>query len=252
MSNRDDFLRKTEILAAMDPEQIQKPHNIPIPVYIQEAENLYVWALDDKDALTRAGLSWEPVEDLPVRIGALKEAEAVWNAIRISIPDAATKWAKGYPGAYELKNQIRHAFRYAFRNRPALLEKLRHTGAGRTHAAMIQALVNLEELGTANADLLESVGFDMTLLEKADRKADELRRIFSEATNSRLRFPEAQDIRNRAYTHLREAVEEIRTCGRFVFKGNKERLYGYRSNYLRSRNIKHRKEKTEKKQGVEG
>ena len=98
MSNRDDFLRKTEILAAMDPEQIQKPHNIPIPVYIQEAENLYVWALDDKDALTRAGLSWEPVEDLPVRIGALKEAEAVWNAIRISIPDAATKWAKGYPG----------------------------------------------------------------------------------------------------------------------------------------------------------
>lgn len=42
MSNRDDLLQKSEILAAMDAEQIQKPHNIPIPVYVQEADNLYI------------------------------------------------------------------------------------------------------------------------------------------------------------------------------------------------------------------
>jgi len=246
MSNRDDLLQKTETLAAMDPKKIQKPHNIPIPVYCQEADILYIWALDDKDALTAAGLAWELVEDLPLRLGALKEAEAVWNAVRIGTSDAAAKWAKERPAAYDLRKQIRQTFRYAFRNQPALLEKLRRTGEGRTHAAMIQDLINLEELGTANAGLLESTGFDMTLLEKADRKADELRRIFSEATNSRLRSPEAKDIRNRAYTHLREAVDEICRCGRFAFKGNKERLYGYRSNYLRRRNIKRRKEKTEK------
>lgn len=202
--------------------------------------------------MTGAGLSWELVEDLPVRIGALKEAEAVWNAVRISIPDAAAKWAKEHPGAHDLKKQILHAFRYAFRNRPDLLEKLRHASKGRTHASMIQDLINLEELGTANAGLLESVCFDMTLLEKADRMGDELRRIYSEATNSTRRFPEAKDIRDRAYTHLREAAEEIRRCGRFVFKGNKERLYGYRSNYLRNRNINRRRKKAEKKEGGEG
>ncbi len=252
MSNRDDLLHKSEILAAMDAEQIQIPHNIPTPVYIQEAENLYIWAPDDKEALTGAGLSWELVEDLPVRIGALKEAEAVWSAVRSAVPDAAAKWKKERPGAYDLKKQILHAFRYAFRNRPDLLEALKQTTGGRTHAAMIQDLVNLEVVGTENAGLLESVGFDMALLDKADRLTVELRRMFAEATDSRLRFPGAKDIRNRAYTHLREAVDEICRCGRFVFKGNKERLYGYRSNYLRSRNRKRRKEKTKKKEGVEG
>ncbi|MCP5106608.1 MAG: hypothetical protein GY950_24700 [bacterium] len=249
MSNWDDLQVKSEILAAIDAEQIRIPHNIPIPVYIQETENLYIWVLDDKEALTGAGLSWGQVEDLPVRIGALKEAEAAWNATRNTGPDAAAKWAQEHPEAFDLKKQILHAFRYAFRNRPDLLEALRQTSEGRTHAAMIQDLINLEVLGTANAALLEPVGFDMALLDKAGRMADELRRMYAESTKSRLRFPEAKTIRDRAYTHMKEAVDEICKCGRFVFKGNKERLHGYRSNYLRSRNINRRKKKTEKKEG---
>ncbi len=37
--------------------QIKSPHNIPISIYIQEAESLHHWALEDKEALTAAGLA---------------------------------------------------------------------------------------------------------------------------------------------------------------------------------------------------
>ena len=39
--------------------------------------------------------------------------------------------------------------------------------------------------------------------------------------------------RNRAYTHLKEAVDQIRRCGKFAFASQPERLKGYASAYGR-------------------
>lgn len=40
-------------------------------------------------------------------------------------------------------------------------------------------------------------------------------------------------MRNRAYIYLKQAVDEIRDCGKYTFACNPERLKGYRSEYLR-------------------
>jgi hypothetical protein len=43
-----------------------------------EADNVYHWCQPDKDALAATGLDWSIVEDIPVRSGALGEAESIW------------------------------------------------------------------------------------------------------------------------------------------------------------------------------
>ena len=43
-------------------------------------------------------------------------------------------------------------------------------------------------------------------------------------------------IRDKAYTLLKWAVDEIRECGRFVFWRTPERLKGYSSPYWQARN----------------
>ena len=40
-------------------------------------------------------------------------------------------------------------------------------------------------------------------------------------------------MRDKAYTHLKQAVDEVRECGQYVFWRNEARLKGYSSRYFR-------------------
>ena len=60
--------------------------------YHQEAEYLEQWCQRDKDKLTSAGLSWDVVKNLPYRIGASRETQAVWAAKRFQRKEAQEKW----------------------------------------------------------------------------------------------------------------------------------------------------------------
>ena len=53
--------------------------SISVPVFLQEAENLYDWCMTDKEKLLQVGLNWDFVEDLPVRTGALRLIHTRWT-----------------------------------------------------------------------------------------------------------------------------------------------------------------------------
>jgi len=40
-------------------------------------------------------------------------------------------------------------------------------------------------------------------------------------------------MRDKAYTHLKQAVDQVRECGQYVFWRNEARLKGYGSRYFR-------------------
>ncbi|MGD2086544.1 MAG: hypothetical protein PVH61_10205 [Candidatus Aminicenantes bacterium] len=63
-----------------------------------------------------------------------------------------------------------------------------------------------------------------------------------------MEYSKAKKIRDQAYTHLKEAVDEIRLFGQYVFRQNKDRFIGYRSNYIRQLKSKQRR-KTKKNRG---
>jgi len=232
MSNLGNYQTKLEEFSAIPADQIVTPSNIPVGTYVQEAERLYHWCREDREELTGKGLSWELVENLPVRSGALMEAESRWNAQRFSRKEAGKKWALEFPEAYDLRNVILHDFRFAYREDEWLTGRVKTISEIGGHADMIQDLNDLAVLGKENPDPLTAINFYMTVLDKAAQLADEKGSLWAEASCDISGYKEAKEIRNRAFSHLKEAVDKIRVYGRYIFWRNEARLIGYRSAYL--------------------
>jgi hypothetical protein len=238
MSTKSDYDAKIDVIRAVPTDQVKVPSSIPVDEYVQEAENLFKWCQPDKEMLTHKGLSWDIVDDLPLRSGALREAETVWNAHRFGRKEAEKQWLEKSDLAYELRNEVLHEFRYAYRNDAELSARIKAISDGNGHADMIQDLNDLSKMGRDNPDPLIAINFDMTLLDGISELMDELAPLLAEATRDRTGYKESKVIRDQAYTYLKEAVDEVCACGQHVFWRDEDRKKGYRSKYLRRQRSK--------------
>ena len=238
MSNRDDYEAKLEAIRSIEDSRIVMQQRFPVDVFLQESEELYYWSRDDKEPLTGAGLDWELVTDLPVRCGALREAELIWSVQKRWGKEANREWAKQSPIAHELRKEMIRQFRFAFRKDPQLMKMMKGFAANTSHASMVQNLNDLSVAGRNNIPLLEAIGFDLSLLEKAAEMSSDMAKLLARNDGAKMEYGSAKRIRDQAYTYLKEAVDEIREYGRFVFRNKKERLAGYRSDYIRKLNLR--------------
>ena len=82
--NQIDYLaQKIEVIKAIPDDKIISPGNVPMKVYIQEAEFMYKWCQPDKDKLIANHLDWSLVEDIPARVKALKELQSLWKDTKL-------------------------------------------------------------------------------------------------------------------------------------------------------------------------
>ena len=232
MGNQEYYEKKLEVIRAIEDDKIETPHNIPVGIYAQEADSLYGYARDDKDALAAVGLPPELVDDLPIRIGALREASSNWNVYQKTEKKNAREWKTRAPLAYNLRKRLLTDFRHAFQDHPQQMKAVRNIAKGKSHDKMIRALNDLGVLGKKNLQLLEAVNFDMSLLDKAVQISKEMAKLLPDVNKERREHSELKKIRDQAYTHLKEAVDKIRSNGKHLFRDNKSRLKGSRSSFI--------------------
>lgn len=244
MSDQSDFETLLPTLQAIAASDI-KTCPMPIGLYAQEAENLFHWANQDRELLLGAGLDGNLLDELPMRVGALREAEARWQLEFRTRKEASERWARESPEAYQLRDNLLRSFRYAFRKHEDLLQKVALVAEGEGHADMIQDLSTLVVLGRAQSELLAGIHFDVALLDTAAQTVDELATLLAAANGEKLGDNDGRALRDQAYTFLHEAVEEIRACGKYVFFDNDARSRGYTSAVYRYRNRAGSKSKTE-------
>ncbi|HNX55346.1 MAG TPA: hypothetical protein PLG33_00790 [Prolixibacteraceae bacterium] len=230
MSSSTDYNELLPIFAEMNSADVLTP-NIPIDVFVQEAENLYHWCVDDQNALTRVGLNWNMVTSLPTRAGACREAQSLWVKEHNTRKLAEQAWKKEAPAAFDLRDQLVHDFRFAFRKFDNLSARVEEIAQGDTSSDMVQDLNDLATLGRANGDLLGTIGFDFSLIDKAATLSDRMGDLLGATNGERKEDSEALLIRDKAYTYLKQAVDEIRECGKFAFWRTPERLKGYSSEH---------------------
>lgn len=152
-------------------------------------------------------------------------------------------WVRESLKGHALRKELIHHFNFAFRHDSSLIKKVKEIAKKSTRDYMIHGLYDLNTLGRDNQDLLIKIGFDFTLLDLAVKKYDELTTKNAAASFDSKDYLEAKTIRNQAYTHLKEAVDLIRECGKFVFCRNAYRLKGYRSNHLRKSKLRNTRRK---------
>jgi len=236
MSSISDYNDLLEQIQSISSENTLAP-TMPIDVYVQEAENLYHWCNDDKARLVAAGLDWSFVTNLPARAGACREAQSRWIKERKTHQQAEQEWNKKSPEAFNLRDNLTHAFRYAFRSKGDLLSRIADIEQGDTNSDMVQDLNDLSVLGKANVDLLKAIGFDLSLLDTSASVSYEMGDLLGATNGEREKDNEAMVIRDKAYTLLKMAIDEIRECGKYVFWRTPEMLDGYSSDFWKKRNI---------------
>lgn len=228
--SKENYDAKVAVLEALPQDQV-KPPKTPIDAYLQEAEDQFVWAGEDKEALESKGLDWTFVTDLPLRTGAARHAQSIWNAERYGQEEAARAWNEESPKAFEFRNDLLADLRFAYRKRVDLTARVRAIADGEGNADMIQDLSDISALGKANPEELTKANFDLTQLDLAEQRSNELADLLAKANGSRLDNSKAKDMRDRAYIHLKEAMNEIRDTGKYAFRKNPERFKGYISKY---------------------
>lgn len=246
MSNQENYQKILPELEKIGKEDVKTP-TMPIDIYTQEAENVYTWCQQDMAALEARGLDRPLIDDIPVRIGALREAQSIWKALQFADGAAEKEWDKQSPLAYELRDQLLDDFRFAYRKDNDLLKRVKAIAGGTGHADMIQDLNDLAKLGKANPAPLEKINLDMTLLDKAAAASSLMASMLAGVERDRRSYSEAIKIRNLAFTYLKQAVDELYDYGKYVFSENEDRRKGYSSSYFR----KSRKKNTADKETTE-
>lgn len=237
MSTSEAYEAKIGVITAIAGDLIKTPVSIPVSIYVQEAQNLYQCCLKDEAVLKAKGLEWELVLDLPVRAGALRQAESLWT-IRDKQEAAEKEWMMKAPTAYKLRNELLKEFRFAYHKAPEYMARLKLMSSGYGYASMIQNLYELSSVGRKYPEPLARINFDMAQLDRAEAMSAEMASLYAKTNRIRARSNEAKTIRDQAFTHLKEAVDEIRRYGRHVFRDDQERKKGYRSEWLYRRNSK--------------
>lgn len=220
--------------AILIPETDLGEPQMPVGIYTQEAVDLAGWAQEDKDAIVGSGFDWKYVEALKGRAAALTQAESNWRCQRFGKEEARARWAELSPKAYELRDTILHTFYYAYRKDASIYARVKGIAEGTGDEDMILDLNTETTLGKSFPDQLNAIRFDMALLDIAASTAFEMQQLLAESRGELPAYNEARVIRDQAYAYLKEAVDEVRACGQFLFYRNPRRFHGYGSKYLRS------------------
>lgn len=247
MADREDFERLKERILAI-PDEKTKKLGIPVAALSQEAEMLYNWVQEDEEKFLKAKFDWNIVKSLPARTGSARYSEAIWRNMRLRQEDAQKIWVNERIKGYDMREELLAAMDLAFDDDEDLLQRLSEIREGESHADMVTDVGALAELGREKKELMEAIGFDMEEVEQAARLADRLARLLGEADADRLEDAEEKKIRDKAYTFLATAVRKIRKCGKYVCRHEPERLKGYISEYISSRNRRYRNKQAEQEE----
>jgi len=216
---------------------------IPIGIYLQEAENLHTRLLIDKPLLEAVGLPADISPILLNRIELLRTAESHWQEHANQREQAMQSWKEAAVVMHAFYRNLLDQMAFAFRKKPELLSRVTHMKQARSHAAIIQNILNLSVLGHAHQQALIAINFDLNLLDQAASMADRNAGLHGKANAFRNGYSEGRKIRDRAYTILKEVVDEVRQYGKFVFRDQPELVRSYASKYKREQTAQYRSRK---------
>ncbi|MCG8579436.1 MAG: hypothetical protein MI866_05945 [Bacteroidales bacterium] len=226
-------------IVALSKEQVQLS-NIPISVYVQEAGNLHKRAMLDIEELSKLGMDSSLPERLKNLTAALFEAEINWQELQSDRKKALELWKEKSTVFYDFRKELLEHLEFAFRKDDRLLEQIADIEEGNSHADAIEDLGRLAALGTANVELVEAINYDIAKFDIARSMAREMTDLLATANGYLYRDDEHKLIRDKAYTLLKEVVDEIRDYGRFAFRNDRDHVKGYSSKYRRERSRAYR------------
>lgn len=245
MSNKENFEALMLKYEAYVKSDIKDP-NLPVDIAIDEALDLFAISSKDKLLLAASDLDVSLIDDLPVRAGGLRYGQSLWTQVYTNKSESEEQWKEISIEAFELRDELLHFCKYAYRNNSKLKDVVSRIAEGYGNADMVQDLAELALLGTENPEPLLGLQYNMEKLDRANELSDVCGVLLGKVNGAKLDNDKpAKEMRDRAFTHLKVAVDTIREAGRFVFWKDEERAKLYASDYFRQIRANNKKEEGE-------
>lgn len=238
----EDYKAKLPEIQAVPTDDLLGAISIPVDHYVHEAKLLYESCQRDKTELVKAGLDWKIVAELPVLSNALSQAESFWMNKYYTEQEVAALWKEKSPRIFELRSEMIHYFRFAFRNNAKTLSLVNRIAGSLSYVSMLQDLNDLAVLGKNNMDALKAVKFNMALLDEAAAIVYELRPLLAKHLVES-KVIEEKLIRDQALVLVKRIVDEICAFGQFLFWKKPMQKKNYASPYLRRLRSRQTREK---------
>ncbi|MGQ7869641.1 hypothetical protein [Sunxiuqinia sp. sy24] len=251
MANFQPTTEQLDTLLAIPINQLRRPA-MPVSIYLQEANDLYVWSQDDRAKLLEVGLTLMIFDELMVGFHLLKYYQGRWKKEQKQVEPQLEVLQEKQQQARQLQQDVASSFRFAFRQEPELLKTLRLLLKTlrlllkrAPYAALYQSLNDLAVLGESHPDLLLSTGFNLDALGQLRQLAAELPEWHASAVK---KTSNSKELRDRAYHYLKARVDELRACGKYVFRQVPSRQVGYVSQFMKRKSQAQKQAGTQKKE----
>ncbi|MUP37773.1 hypothetical protein [Labilibaculum euxinus] len=238
MSDQSDLEILLDEINAIANENI-KHCDMPFEIYIYEAERLHTRATEDLSKLSAVNMPVGLIDKLHTRTKALSRAQLNWVELTGEKKQAMTNFKAETPALLKLRKHLIDNMQFAFRNDKDLLKKIRDIKKGNSLASIIFDLALLARLGKSNVEALQAINFDLSLCDKATEEYERISSLLA-VKDSKMYIPdEMLLIRNKAFTLLKQVVDEIRRYGKFVFRDKPGIVKAYQSEHHCKRNAEY-------------
>ncbi len=240
MSDQSDLEILLDEINAITNKDV-KHCDIPIEIYIYEAERLHTRATEDLPKLSAINMPDDLIDKLHTRTKALNRAQLNWVELIGEKKQAMANFKAETPALLKLRKYLIDNMQFAFRNDKELLKKVRDIKKGNSLADTTFDLALLAHLGKSNAEAMQAINFDLSLCDKATEEYERISNLLA-IKDSKMYVPDNMLlIRNKAFTLLKECIDEVRSYGQFAFNDNPDIVKAYSSNYRREKQRKYRK-----------
>ncbi len=179
----------------------------------------------DSQLFIEEGMASEYVVSFPTRLNGYSVAAARYAMAVNGETSAPSLWKVSREEATHIKGELMTYGEKAFRNKPALLEKLAEIREGNSNIDLIEDLIEIYELFNEHKELFTPFKkFDEKWLTRAIELHEELQDLNALVKNPEIVIGEAHLRHKQAETHLAEAIDEIRFWGELVYRNDQEKL----------------------------
>ena len=143
-------------------------------------------------------------------------------------------WKSLAPKGYEVQKYLVRHLGFAYRKDKELTQAVKKIREGRGHKDMVLDLLALSILAEENpAPLSKMPVFDSAKPLEAKQLHNTLNDLLARSTIDPKEVAEAKKAYDRAYTYYKQAADEVKDHGQFVFEGT-DRYNSYVSEYRRN------------------
>ncbi len=207
--------------------------NMPPDEASMEVARVRKIAMRDSKVLVANGLEQKFIDVLSKGVGALIYALALLDAFISNAEHAAKLWLKRKPRGQFVRQELIAGFLWALRNDPHAVAAVEKVKEGKGNADLIGDLLSLNIIGSKKSEILKRHNVDLNLVKEAWELHMELQDLLIRRDVDPKKYAEINDIINRAYTYIKNAMDEIYMAGQWAFRHDAVIYPQYFNNYYR-------------------